>query len=163
MLGKEIPELMKMLVKEKREEGLELKGMSNRELPKDSYVSFKDDDGYVSFMFILMFVFVVLFQMWFSHRCEIGILWSCDHIWFQVPNPFGQDAGRGAMEGVGEEEWVVTKDKERDINIHFFIILKKETSDWSHIRIGATLISSGTVLTNDEPFRFAKFRDAELV
>jgi len=65
MLGKEIPELMKMLVKEKREEGLELKGMSNRELPKDSY----------------------------------------------VPNPFGQDAGRGAMEGVGEEEWVVTKDK----------------------------------------------------
>ena len=49
MLGKEIPELMKMLVKEKREEGLELKGMSNRELPKDSYVSFKDDDGYVSF------------------------------------------------------------------------------------------------------------------
>ena len=53
MLGKEIPELMKMLVKEKREEGLELKGMSNRELPKDSYVSFKDDDGYVSFMFIL--------------------------------------------------------------------------------------------------------------
>ena len=54
MLGKEIPELMKMLVKEKREEGLELKGMSNRELPKDSYVSFKDDDGYVSFMFIFI-------------------------------------------------------------------------------------------------------------
>ena len=61
MLGKEIPELMKMLVKEKREEGLELKGMSNRELPKDSYVSFKDDDGYVSFMFIFMFGFVAFF------------------------------------------------------------------------------------------------------
>ena len=58
MLGKEIPELMKMLVKEKREEGLELKGMSNRELPKDSYVSFKDDDGYVSFMFVFMIAFV---------------------------------------------------------------------------------------------------------
>ena len=54
MLGKEIPELMKMLVKEKREEGLELKGMSNRELPKDSYVSFKDDDGYVSFIFLCL-------------------------------------------------------------------------------------------------------------
>ena len=38
MLGKEIPELMKMLVKEKREEGLELKGITNRET-KDSYVS----------------------------------------------------------------------------------------------------------------------------
>ena len=37
---------------------------------------------------------------------------------FQVPNPFGQDAGRGAMEGVGEEEWVVTKDKEEGVNIH---------------------------------------------
>ena len=61
MLGKEIPELMKMLVKEKREEGLELKGMSNRELPKDSYVSFKDDDGYVSFMFIFMFIFMFAF------------------------------------------------------------------------------------------------------
>ena len=60
MLGKEIPELMKMLVKEKREEGLELKGMSNRELPKDSYVSFKDDDGYVSFMFIFMFAFMLV-------------------------------------------------------------------------------------------------------
>ena len=79
MLGKEIPELMKMLVKEKREEGLELKGMSNRELPKDSYVSFKDDDGYVSFMFILMFGFVALFCCW-SHRCEHRISWSCDHI-----------------------------------------------------------------------------------
>ena len=31
----------------------------------------------------------------------------------KVPNPFGQDAGRGAMEGVGEEEWIVTKDKVR--------------------------------------------------
>ena len=39
MLGKEIPELMKMLVKEKREETLELKGISGKELPKDSYVS----------------------------------------------------------------------------------------------------------------------------
>ena len=66
MLGKEIPELMKMLVKEKREEGLELKGMSNRELPKDSYVSFKDDDGYVSFMFIFMFAFVFVT---FAHLC----------------------------------------------------------------------------------------------
>ena len=66
MLGKEIPELMKMLVKEKREEGLELKGMSNRELPKDSYVSFKDDDGYVSFMFIFMFAFMFVT---FAHLC----------------------------------------------------------------------------------------------
>ena len=78
MLGKEIPELMKMLVKEKREEGLELKGMSNRELPKDSYVSFKDDDGYVSFMFILMFVCCVFCCL--SHRCDHRISWSCDHI-----------------------------------------------------------------------------------
>ena len=29
----------------------------------------------------------------------------------QVPNPFGHDAGRGAMEGIGEDEWVVSKDK----------------------------------------------------
>ena len=29
----------------------------------------------------------------------------------QVPNPFGQDAGRGAMEGIGEDEWIVSKDK----------------------------------------------------
>ena len=74
MLGKEIPELMKMLVKEKREEGLELKGMSNRELPKDSYVSFKDDDGYVSFMFVLMiaFVFVTLEYLCFSESFSMN-------------------------------------------------------------------------------------------
>ena len=45
---------------------------------------------------------------------------------FQVPNPFGQDAGRGAMEGVGEEEWVVTKDKERGINIHILLFQKQK-------------------------------------
>ena len=74
MLGKEIPELMKMLVKEKREEGLELKGMSNRELPKDSYVSFKDDDGYVSFMFVFMiaFVFVTLAYLCFSESFSMN-------------------------------------------------------------------------------------------
>jgi len=65
MLGKEIPELMKMLVKEKREESLDLKGMSANKTAKDSF----------------------------------------------VPNPFGHDAGRGAMEGIGEDEWVVSKDK----------------------------------------------------
>ena len=41
MLGKEIPELMKMLVKEKREEKLDLKGMSNNKIgSKESFVSF---------------------------------------------------------------------------------------------------------------------------
>ena len=39
MLGKEIPELMKMLVKEKREESLDLKGMSSNKTAKDSFVS----------------------------------------------------------------------------------------------------------------------------
>ena len=79
MLGKEIPELMKMLVKEKREEGLELKGMSNRELPKDSYVSFKDDDGYVSFYVHFDVRYCCVFCC-LSHRCEHRISWSCDHI-----------------------------------------------------------------------------------
>ena len=39
------------------------------------------------------------------------------------------------MEGVGEEEWVVTKDKERGINIHILLFQKKkkEMSDSSHV------------------------------
>lgn len=39
MLGKEIPELMKMLVKEKREESLDLKGMGGSKTAKESFVS----------------------------------------------------------------------------------------------------------------------------
>ena len=39
MLGKEIPELMKMLVKEKREESLDLKGMGASKTAKESFVS----------------------------------------------------------------------------------------------------------------------------
>ena len=39
MLGKEIPELMKMLVKEKREESLDLKGMGAHKTAKESFVS----------------------------------------------------------------------------------------------------------------------------
>ena len=30
------------------------------------------------------------------------------------------------MEGVGEEEWVVTKDKEKGINIHILLFQKKK-------------------------------------
>ena len=29
------------------------------------------------------------------------------------------------MEGVGEEEWVVTKDKEKGLNIHILLFQKK--------------------------------------
>ena len=79
MLGKEIPELMKMLVKEKREESLDLKGMSSNKTAKDSFVS-------ITYKF-------------------------SKNIYSKVPNPFGQDAGRGAMEGIGEDEWIVAKDK----------------------------------------------------
>ena len=40
------------------------------------------------------------------------------------------------MEGVGEEEWVVTKDKEKGINIHILLFQKKKK--WaSHITIEA--------------------------
>ena len=40
MLGKEIPELMKMLVKEKRDQSLDLKGQGNKNnTAKDSFVS----------------------------------------------------------------------------------------------------------------------------
>ena len=81
MLGKEIPELMKMLVKEKREESLDLKGMSSNKTAKDSFVSINHK---------------------FSKKTNI---------YSKVPNPFGQDAGRGAMEGIGEDEWIVAKDK----------------------------------------------------
>ena len=59
-----------------------------------------------------------------SYSCPPNSL-NC-HGYFQVPNPFGQDAGRGAMEGVGEEEWVVTKDKEKGINIHILLFQKKK-------------------------------------
>jgi len=39
------------------------------------------------------------------------------------------------MEGVGEEEWVVTKDKEKGINIHILLFQKKKWA--SHITIEA--------------------------
>jgi len=43
MLGREVPELMKMLIKEQREDsGLELKGIGSKELPSDAFVSFNE-------------------------------------------------------------------------------------------------------------------------
>ena len=73
---------MKMLVKEKRDQSLDLKGQGNKNnTAKDSFVSI---------------IYCKLQQ---------------NELVDKVPNPFGHDAGRGAMEGVGEDEWIVTKDK----------------------------------------------------
>ena len=87
MLGREVPELMKMLIKEQREDsGLELKGIGSKELPSDAFVSFPE----------------------FTVKKNNQILRS----YFQVPNPFGEGAGKGINEGANEDEWIVQKDKE---------------------------------------------------